>query len=101
MNDRPNTFEEKLDARGFASTRVSKLKWAVEQLHGAICQMDTQNKALFEEVYGGEFGIYQLLYDYSEAEHGLFNKLGFPPSQYLQFINQPGTWTCHLLRNQL
>tara|TARA_Y100001937_G_C6971116_1_gene263328 strand:+ start:264 stop:527 length:264 start_codon:yes stop_codon:yes gene_type:complete len=73
MNDRPNTFEEKLDARGFASTRVSKLKWAVEQLHGAICQMDTQNKALFEEVYGGEFGIYQLLYDYSEAEHGLFD----------------------------
>ena len=73
MNDRPNTFEEKLDARGFASTRVKKLKWAAEQLHGAICQMDTQNKALFEKEYGGYKGIYQLMYDYSEAEPGLFD----------------------------
>ena len=78
MTDRPKTFEEKIIARGFPDTRVASLKWAVQQLHSAICHLDCDYQKLFEKEYGGEFGIYSLLYDYSESEWGL--KQIYPPS---------------------
>ena len=77
-SNKPNTFEEKLLAKGFPDTRIPSLKHAVRELHGAICYLDCDNQRLFEECYGEELGIYALLYDYSESEWGL--RQLFPPS---------------------
>ena len=44
-------FEEYLYIQGFADTRTPRISAALEQLHGAICYLDTFNLALLKKYY--------------------------------------------------
>ena len=47
------TYYEKLAIAGIAQTRHVSLKCAMESLHTAYCKMDSQNRALFNEMVDG------------------------------------------------
>ena len=47
------TYYEKLSIAGIAQTRHVSLKCAMESLHTAYCKMDSQNRALFNEMVDG------------------------------------------------
>ena len=72
INTTPS-FVKKLQAKNISDTRAQALKYGVERIHSAICNMDAYNRISFEKHYGGPGGIYKLLYDYSECEEGLRN----------------------------
>ena len=44
------TYYEKLEIAGIAKTRHVSLKCAMGDLHTAYCKMDSQNRALFNEM---------------------------------------------------
>ena len=71
-------FEEKLAEAGIATTRIYALHRAVQKLHSAVCHMDSHNRKMFDERYGGHTGIYKLMYDYSES---LPDRDIFPPDE--------------------
>lgn len=68
--ERPS-FVKKLQAHGIASTRAEKLRYGVESIHAAMCNMDSHNRKMFDKAYGGDQGIYKLLWDFSEHQIGL------------------------------
>jgi hypothetical protein len=67
------TYYEKLDIAGIAETRRVSLKCAMESLHTAYCKMDSQNRALFNEMLEG-MTLREALIDFALAE-GLNNEL--------------------------
>lgn len=67
------TYYEKLAIAGIAETRHFSLKCAMENLHNAYCKMDSQNRALFNEMLEG-MTLREALIDFALAE-GLNNEL--------------------------
>ena len=61
------TYYEKLDIAGIAKTRHVSLKCAMENLHTAYCKMDSQNRALFNEMLEG-MTLREALVDFALAE---------------------------------
>ena len=61
------TYYEKLDIAGIAKTRHVSLKCAMENLHTAYCKMDSQNRALFNEMLEG-MTVREALIDFALAE---------------------------------
>ena len=66
-------YYEKLAIAGVAETRHVSLKCAMESLHTAYCKMDSQNRALFNEMIEG-MTLREALVDFALAE-GLNNEL--------------------------
>ena len=66
-------YYEKLAIAGVAETRHVSLKCAMESLHTAYCKMDSQNRALFNEMIEG-MTVREALVDFALAE-GLNNEL--------------------------
>ena len=60
-------YYEKLAIAGIAETRHVSLKCAMESLHPAYCKMDSQNRALFNEMLDG-MTLREALVDYALAE---------------------------------
>ena len=61
------TYYEKLAIAGIAGTRHVSLKCAMENLHTAYCKMDSQNRALFNEMIEG-MTVREALVDFAMAE---------------------------------
>ena len=61
------TYYEKLAIAGIAQTRHVSLKCAMENLHTAYCKMDSQNRALFNEMLEG-MTVREALIDFALAE---------------------------------
>lgn len=64
-------FLKKLQAHGIHHIHAEKLKHGAEIIHTALCYMDSPNRKMFDEAYGGDQGIYKLLWDFSEHQVGL------------------------------
>ena len=60
-------YYEKLAIAGIAETRHVSLKCAMESLHTAYCKMDSQNRALFNEMLEG-MTLREALVDFALAE---------------------------------
>ena len=60
-------YYEKLAIAGVAETRHVSLKCAMESLHTAYCKMDSQNRALFNEMVEG-MTVREALVDFALAE---------------------------------
>ena len=60
-------YYEKLAIAGVAETRHVSLKCAMESLHTAYCKMDSQNRALFNEMIEG-MSLREALVDFALAE---------------------------------
>ena len=60
-------YYEKLAIAGVAETRHVSLKCAMESLHTAYCKMDSQNRALFNEMIEG-MTLREALVDFALAE---------------------------------
>jgi len=60
-------YYEKLAIAGVAETRHVSLKCAMESLHTAYCKMDSQNRALFNEMLEG-MTLREALVDFALAE---------------------------------
>ena len=60
-------YYEKLAIAGIAETRHVSLKCAMENLHTAYCKMDSQNRALFNEMLEG-MTVREALIDFALAE---------------------------------
>jgi hypothetical protein len=67
------TYYEKLAIAGIAQTRHVSLKCAMENLHTAYCKMDSQNRALFNEMIEG-MTVREALVDFALSE-GVNNDL--------------------------
>ena len=61
------TYYEKLDIAGIAKTRHVSLKCAMGDLHTAYCKMDSQNRALFNEMLDG-MTLREALIDFALSE---------------------------------
>ena len=61
------TYYQQLTLAGIAETRHFSLKCAMENLHTAYCKMDSQNRALFNEMLDG-MTLREALVDYALAE---------------------------------
>jgi hypothetical protein len=66
-------YYEKLAIAGIAETRHVSLKCAMENLHTAYCKMDSQNRALFNEMIEG-MTLREALVDFALSE-GVNNEL--------------------------
>ena len=60
-------YYEKLAIAGIAETRHVSLKCAMESLHTAYCKMDSQNRALFNEMLEG-MTLREALIDFALSE---------------------------------
>jgi hypothetical protein len=61
------TYYEKLEIAGIAKTRHVSLKCAMGDLHTAYCKMDSQNRALFNEMLEG-MTLREALIDFALSE---------------------------------
>jgi len=61
------TYYEKLEIAGIAKARHVSLKCAMGDLHTAYCKMDSQNRALFNEMLEG-MTLREALIDFALSE---------------------------------